>query len=721
MKTLLLLITFLLSGFTFASHIVGGEIFYECLGGNNYKVTVKVYRDCLSTGAPFDPNLPLTIFDGNGNFVTNEGISFPGSTVLPLQFSNPCVNTPNNVCVEEAIYEKNITLPNNVNGFTLSYQRCCRGPNVVNIINPDDTGLTLTTDIPAPALGAPCNSSPSFNNFPPLVVCNNLELVFDHAATDPDGDSIVYELCTPFAGGTSVNPAPNPAAAPAYQPIQWEIGFSAAQPFGANSPINLDPVTGLLTASPQNIGLYVVGVCAYEYRNGVQIGVTRRDFLFKVINCDISLESIIQDQFNTPGFVSVCDGLTFTFDNQSYGGSNYAWDFGVAGITTDQSTLFEPTYTFPTAGSYDVTLIVNPGWACSDTVVESFEFYEEIDAFFDAPDSLCITGNNYDFVGEGDYGTSNVDFIWEFGPHANIDSAFTEDVAGVVFDTSGLQEITYSVFTNGCVATHTDFAFIYAEPTIDFYVDPGLKCAPYEAYFYDSSYADAPITYTWNFGDGNISNFVNPVHVYQNAGLYDVSLNIVVEEGCTIDTTLVKFNYIDVKPAPESHFIVTPPVTDIFHNTFYFEDLSHQGVEHYYFFNDTLFTTDRITSHIYNEGGYHQPYQLLINQWGCRDSSYESVYITPLTTLYAPNTFTPNGSGVNDVFKIVVFDIAEFTLVIYNRWGEVVFESDHQSRGWDGRNLKGNMVKDGTYIWKARFTNSEGVHEERMGHINVLK
>lgn len=711
----------LLSGISYASHIVGGEIFYDYLGSNQYQVTIKLYRDCFSTGAQFDNPLPITVFDGNGNMVVNVDVPYPGSQNLPLQFSNPCINPPNNVCVEEAIYQTIITLPANTNGFTFSYQRCCRGPNVVNLIAPDDTGLTLTTDVPAPNLGASNNASPRFNNFPPLVVCNNDELVFDHSATDPDGDSIVYELCTPFHGGTSVSPVVNPAMSPPYTPVSWSTGFSASQPFGASSPINLDPNTGLLTASPQNLGLYAVGVCAYEYRNGVMIGVTRRDFLFKVINCDIALESIINDQVNTPGFTSFCDGLTFTFDNLSYGGSNYAWDFGVPGITTDQSTNFEPTYTFPNEGMYEVTLIVNPGWACSDTTTSEFYFYEEITNTFETPDSMCITDNLYDFEGEGEYSGNGTDYLWTFDGHANVDSVTTEDVFGVVFDTSGLIPVTYSISENGCVASHTENVFIYMEPLINFYVEPKLHCAPAEVFFLDSSDADAPITYFWDFGDGATSNFMNPIHTYENPGLYDVSLNIKVNEGCTVDTTLLKPAFIDVKPTPNSAFIVTPTVTDVFHNTFYFEDLSNEGVEHYYYFNDSVFTPERITSHIYNEGGYHRPYQLLINEFGCRDSSFVAVYIYPLTTLYAPNTFTPNGSGVNDVFKVVIFDVAEFSLQIYNRWGEIIHESFDQDVGWDGRNLNGEMVKDGTYIWKAQFTNASGVREEQKGHVTVLK
>ena len=92
-----------------------------------------------------------------------------------------------------------------------------------------------------------------------------------------------------------------------------------------------------------------------------------RDFLFRVFNCDLQLESILPDQDQLATFVSYCQGLTVDFENDSYGGTNYAWDFGVPGITTDVSTAFDPSYTYPAPGDYIAMLVVNPGWPCTDT------------------------------------------------------------------------------------------------------------------------------------------------------------------------------------------------------------------------------------------------------------------------------------------------------------------------------------------------------------------
>ena len=207
----LLLIGFLFINLNgFASHIVGGDMFYDCLGGNQYRVTLNLYRDCLSSGAPFDDPLPITIFDGNNVNIGSFTINFPGSLNLDVNFNNnPCVTVPSDICVEGAVYTKIITLPASTTGYTLAYQRCCRGPNVTNLNTPEDQGLTITVSIPPDNI-AICNSSPRFTNYPPLLLCSNEELVFDHSATEPDGDDIIYEICAPNQGGTSGNPAPNP-------------------------------------------------------------------------------------------------------------------------------------------------------------------------------------------------------------------------------------------------------------------------------------------------------------------------------------------------------------------------------------------------------------------------------------------------------------------------------------------------------------------------------
>lgn len=724
MKAVFLIFVLSLFSFKgFSSHIVAGEIFYDCLGGNTYRVTLKLYRDCNSDGADFDPDLPVTVFNGSNVQIDAFSIPFPGSELLVPTFSNPCVTIPPEVCVEEAVYTKVVDLPPSTNGYTLSYQRCCRGPAVTNLDVPEEAGLTLTIEIP-PAADAVCNSSPRFNNFPPLLMCVNQELVFDHSATDPDGDIIVYELCTPFDGGTSVAPAPDPASAPPYSEITWAAGATELNPLILGT-INLNSNTGLLTATPELEGLFAIGICAKEYRDGVLISVTRRDFQLKVFNCEITMEAIITPQNELSTFETFCDGLSINFENTSYGGTNYLWDFGVDTDVTDVSDDFAPTFTFPAPGSYDVVLVVNPGWTCTDTSVQTFIVNNSIENDFEPPLAQCIIGNSYDFVGLGDYpsvdeGTS---FLWEFGDNASQDSSFVESPSGISFDTYGWHDVTYTVFYDVCINSYTDSVFVHAEPTIDFDISDELKCAPYTADFIDLSFATSTIYYSWEFGDGTeLSNLQNPSHIYENPGVYDVNLIIRTDEGCIDTLELEKPNFIEVFPSPISDFTVAPDEATVFSPHFYFQDFSQDSQEHYYYFTDGTSSIERNVWHSYVESGYHYPYQVVINEYGCPDTSWQQIYVIPHTTIYIPNAFTPDGGGLNNVWKPVVYDTEQYKLYVYNRWGELMMYSENESASWDGMSPDGTLAPDGVYVYKIWWLDIDTkMPFEKTGHFTLIR
>ncbi|MDW8332509.1 MAG: hypothetical protein RMK43_12740, partial [Cyclobacteriaceae bacterium] len=327
-----------------ATHIVGGEMIYTCLGNNQYQLTLKVYRDCYNGLAAYDNPAYIFIFNSSGVIVQTLSVQFPGSDTLDNNPGNPCLIVPPGICVEEAVYQTTVTLQPSTGGYWLVYQRCCRnGALITNLINPGSTGATYLETLPDPNV-ASCNNSPYFNNFPPTVICANTDFVFDHSATDPDGDSLVYSLCAPFEGASTANPQPspfNPPFPPPYGPVVFSSPYSATNPLGGSPPLSIDPVTGLMTGHPQTVGNFVVGVCAQEYRNGVLIGEHKRDFQFNVTTCTPAVLA------STPPEVNNCAGYTVTFQNNSIGGNVYHWDFGVPGISNDTSNLFQPTFTFP--------------------------------------------------------------------------------------------------------------------------------------------------------------------------------------------------------------------------------------------------------------------------------------------------------------------------------------------------------------------------------------
>jgi gliding motility-associated-like protein len=523
MKFSILLVLILFSTQLKASHIIGGDIYYDYLGNNQYKFYITLYRDCNSTGAQYDDPMKLTIYKANGSMFTNLDVPFPGSNYVPIPFNNPCATPPNNLCVEKAVYTIVVTLPPIPGGYNVSYQRCCRGPNVTNLVYPEDTGLTLTTHVPGSETGFTINSSPRFTYYPPMLLCNNEQKTIDQSATDPDGDKLVYSLVTPFSGANSNNPMPLQAPAPPYYPVQWSGPFNAQNPLGPGGA-TINSNTGVISVNPKMIGLFVVGVRVQEYRNGVLVGETVRDFLFRVFDCNITLQAILPLQENLATFVSYCQGLTVQFENKSYGGSNYAWDFGVSGTNNDVSTSFAPSFTYPNPGTYLARLIVNPGMPCTDTAFMELTVNKPFSISWTSEDSLCVQGNKFDFIGI----TSNnsASFSWDFDTDASVQSSTNLSVPNVSFTQPGFHTVTIHGDDGDCKTSYTDSIYIFDLPTSKFEIPPNIQCFGLTVPFVNKS--TNSVIFNWDFGitdiTTDVSDVFEPTYTYLSSGNYTVQL-----------------------------------------------------------------------------------------------------------------------------------------------------------------------------------------------------
>jgi gliding motility-associated-like protein len=292
MKNLLLILTIvtccLFSNSAKASHIVGGEIYYDSLGNNNYKITIELFRDCGSATG-FDAPLQFTIFYADGTVYSTYDVSYLLVEQLPVVYDDPCVTPPNDICIERAIYVDTVTLPFDPGGYYVSYQRCCWAGNIDNIVDPTGNGITLTTSIPGSSLVDLENHGARFVNYPPLVLCSGNSLDFDHHAFDPDGDSLVYSLAAPYLGGSSFDVTPSPESAAPYAPVDWNPGYSASMPFGAGSNIAVDAQTGMITFTPNLVGNYVAGVQVDEYREGILINSHIRTYGYRIVACQVEI------------------------------------------------------------------------------------------------------------------------------------------------------------------------------------------------------------------------------------------------------------------------------------------------------------------------------------------------------------------------------------------------------------------------------------------------
>ena len=311
MKSFLLIVLFFISIDAKASHIVGGEIYYDSLGNGQYRITIELFRDCLNSATPFDNPIEYSIFYADGTLYGTYSILLPTPQILPIVYDDPCVTPPDDICIERAIYIDTVSLDFNIAGYYISYQRCCWANNIQNMLNPENNGITLTTTIPGSSLINLPNNSARFNEYPPLVLCANNPLNFDHSSFDLDGDSLFYFLCSPFLGGSIANVIPNPESPSPYIPIDWENGFSALLPFGGGSNVTINSQTGMMTFIPNQIGNFVMGVCVNEYRDNILINENMRTFSYRVVNCLVEVP-IIVDLIGPPSLIEDCGFAGFT-------------------------------------------------------------------------------------------------------------------------------------------------------------------------------------------------------------------------------------------------------------------------------------------------------------------------------------------------------------------------------------------------------------------------
>ncbi|MEI7801441.1 MAG: T9SS type A sorting domain-containing protein [Bacteroidota bacterium] len=280
----------------FATHIIGGEFSYKNLGGNQYELTLRMYRDCQNGIPLFDVPTSFTIFDSSNNVVMVDTFHFASDTIIPFQSLSSCVATPPVICVEEGTFIAYVTLPASPGGYTLCYKRCCRNATIVNISTPGMIGETFFTEISDDAIALQ-NNSPVFQNYPTTFLCVNELYVYDNSAIDIDGDSLSYHLYSPFVGASQTNVIPIPAFPPPYISVSYNIPYSFTYPMDGNQGLSIDSTTGELTIIPSSLGQFVVGVCVDEFRNGIFLGRHYRDFQFNVINCDscVGFTSIVQN------------------------------------------------------------------------------------------------------------------------------------------------------------------------------------------------------------------------------------------------------------------------------------------------------------------------------------------------------------------------------------------------------------------------------------------
>jgi gliding motility-associated-like protein len=517
-----------------ASHIIGGELTYISLGDNEYEVTLTMYRDCDPTSATFELEYTLSIFNDDSNS-PSEFVTMFNPTFTLIEYDaleNDCLELPDGICVEQAIFTQTITITSPEDNFTLYVSACCRDENVINLFDPSGQGSTFTTSIPSNLI-AQDNNSATFVNYPPLGICLGDNIEVDLSASDIDGDSLVYELTSPYN---------DLATNPPFSTVNWSVGYSANYPVDASPNISINSQTGIITGSPNQMGMYIIAVKVSEYNNGVLINELIRDFRFLVVDCELTTASFPQTDW-------YCSGLTVEFTNESLDADDYLWTFGDPLNPNYSTTDIAPSYTFPAEGTYTVTLIANPGDICADTMITELPIFYDITPDFTTEPITC--SNDLNFIPTGNY-PPGTNFVWDFGPGATPQTSSNEYPLSIAFNSPGLHNVSFNISINTCDTLEVNDIESF-EPVIDPLISVlDSQCFVNNSFDFEAlgSYPQN-VTFDWDFG----SNTTTPISQNQNPS------NINFTSGGDHQITLI-VNYNDC-PYPTTENVYVHPNIDL--------------------------------------------------------------------------------------------------------------------------------------------------------------
>ncbi|MEZ4687061.1 MAG: PKD domain-containing protein [Bacteroidia bacterium] len=517
MKNLFLFCALLLGTLStvFATHYMGANMHYDCLGNDTVRLYVSTYYDCM--GAAIQPNMPVALsgpppvpavsFTGLiGSTCQQPNEIGPWISIHWIDITPVCPGTltgcdilGQNASINgtaESIYYRDYDFSSaNCNHYDVSWSNCCRNNIITSGADNQSIYLNgLIIDLST----TPCNNSPRFLNPPVAYICAGAPARFEHQAYDPDGDSLVFRLTACKQGATSN--------------VSYNNGFTPFQPLGPSWNVSLDQQTGdiHLTPTPGNIEVGVLCVEVSEYRNGTLLSTTTRDIQFFVMNCTANNNPRINQLTvlsgaNQRGFFAVDGGagiplsfsmqvidpdindvLTSYFDtlNSNITGLTYS-------ITGTNPQIITANWTPPAAGRYVIRLVSQdqscplPSTTMRSVVIEVSPFSVIGNLTHTACES---TAGEIDLTVSG--GTGPFTFQWSRGDTTeDVTHLPTGSYTVLVIDANG-DSVTRSFFINGA---NLNLGAVVVD----------TSCSAGSSIQLNVTGGTPPYSYSWNTGDSS--------------------------------------------------------------------------------------------------------------------------------------------------------------------------------------------------------------------------
>ncbi len=410
-----------------------------------------------------------------------------------------------------------------------------------------------------------------------------------------------------------------------------------------------------------------------------------------------------------------CAPYTVQFQNQSVNGATYQWTFGDGG----SSATFSPSHVFNNTGNYTVRLITTNPSSCNkaDTAYLTIKVASNkiTPAFsYVLPDSCAPY---IAIFTDSSKGTSATVYTWNFGDGTTYTGATPP---AHTYASAGTYTVTLSTNdTTACNALDTvskTFKFNGIKVAAGF-TSNDTACVNTEVSFGTTAANATIINYYFGNGQSVTGNALNTLYQFQDTGLYTITQVVINSASCNGTDTFKKNIYIINSPVAD---FSASPVIPVTNSPVTFTNLSTGAVRYAWDFGDNTGSTDVNPSHMYKRTGQYSACLTAYNRLSCPSKICKatSADIQPLADL--PTAFSPNGDGANDILYVRGAAIQTMDLMIFNRWGQLVFETTSQDKGWNGT-YNGKPQEMDAYAYVLRVTFIDGTTLQKKGNVTLLR
>ncbi|MCI0751468.1 MAG: PKD domain-containing protein [Flammeovirgaceae bacterium] len=429
-----------------------------------------------------------------------------------------------------------------------------------------------------------------------------------------------------------------------------------------------------------------------------------------------------------------CNHMLLSMEATQKGLVEYLWT-----ITVDGTPVFNQvdtdviTYDFNRVATGDQSVVIQlqtRNFATCQSVVSSQSVtvpqYQNINTSFTATPLTQTLPNSTVTIAN----TTNAgpwQYIWDFDDGT---TSTQVNPGSHTYATYGTYVIQLTVTNNVCVEQHQVTVTINPiPPIVDFDYQPGVGCAPLTVAFTNLSQFADPSTYQWQFGiNQGGSNAVNPTYTYTEPGFYSVTLTASNSTGQVVSYTHPV--QIQVYDRPIAQFgILGSPVIALPGNL-YVDNFSFGASGYQWDFGDGGTSSLYEPVHLYTTEGVFDISLVATNSDGCSDTLTLPAVVRTVNRgeILLPNAFSPSpdgpgsggGIGSNDIFKPLYRGVSEYQLLIFNRWGELLFETRDLETGWDGY-YKGKLCQQDVYVYKITAKMENGETITRVGDIHLMR